>query len=143
MRRDRHRFGIMTILRSNGGTLQFCLSFVGSFLRSCTEDYLVLQKLGKGKYSEVFEATHLPSNSKCVIKVLKPVKKRKIQREIKILQNLSGMPVFWFDPILIARWHQHYSTLRRHSRSEYENSLPGLRVRRLQRLSPALSYPRQ
>jgi casein kinase II subunit alpha len=29
---------------------------------------------------------------KCVIKVLKPVKKKKIKREIKILQNLSGGP---------------------------------------------------
>lgn len=27
---------------------------------------------------------------KCVIKVLKPVKKKKIKREIKILQNLAG-----------------------------------------------------
>ena len=59
-------------------------------IRSCIEDYVVVQKLGKGKYSEVFEATHLPNSSKCVIKILKPVKKRKIQREIKILQNLQG-----------------------------------------------------
>lgn len=29
---------------------------------------------------------------KCVIKVLKPVKKKKIKREIKILQNLAGGP---------------------------------------------------
>ena len=32
------------------------------------------------------------NNEKCVIKVLKPVKKKKIKREIKILQNLSGGP---------------------------------------------------
>lgn len=30
------------------------------------------------------------TNSKCVIKILKPVKKKKIKREIKILQNLCG-----------------------------------------------------
>jgi casein kinase II subunit alpha len=30
------------------------------------------------------------TDSKCVIKVLKPVKKKKIKREIKILQNLAG-----------------------------------------------------
>lgn len=29
---------------------------------------------------------------KCVVKVLKPVKKKKIKREIKILQNLAGGP---------------------------------------------------
>ncbi|CAN7020297.1 unnamed protein product [Brassica rapa subsp. trilocularis] len=32
------------------------------------------------------------SNEKCVIKILKPVKKKKIRREIKILQNLCGGP---------------------------------------------------
>ena len=32
------------------------------------------------------------NNEKCVIKVLKPVKKKKIKREIKILQNLAGGP---------------------------------------------------
>jgi casein kinase II subunit alpha len=37
--------------------------------------------------------THLvqvKSNDKCIIKILKPVKKKKIRREIKILQNLCG-----------------------------------------------------
>ena len=34
----------------------------------------------------------VPSGAKCVIKILKPVKKKKIRREIKILQNLSGGP---------------------------------------------------
>ncbi len=32
----------------------------------------------------------MATNSRCVIKVLKPVKKKKIKREIKILQNLAG-----------------------------------------------------
>jgi serine/threonine protein kinase len=40
----------------------------------------------------VFEAINVVSYQKCVIKVLKPVKKKKIKREIKILQNLSGGP---------------------------------------------------
>ena len=30
--------------------------------------------------------------ARCVVKILKPVKKRKIKREIKILQNLCGGP---------------------------------------------------
>jgi len=59
---------------------------------SSMEDYIVVQKLGRGTYSEVFEAIHTTNSKKCVIKLLKPVKKRKIQREIKILQNLSGGP---------------------------------------------------
>lgn len=40
----------------------------------------------------MFEAINVVSYQKCVIKVLKPVKKKKIKREIKILQNLSGGP---------------------------------------------------
>jgi len=47
---------------------------------------------GRGKYSEVFEGINVTNYQKCVVKVLKPVKKKKIKREIKILQNLSGGP---------------------------------------------------
>eukprot|EP01084_Bolivina_argentea_P307499 531518_1 len=53
-------------------------------------DYEVKQKIGRGKYSDVFEGYNIKNNNKCCIKVLKPVKKKKINREIKILQNLSG-----------------------------------------------------
>jgi serine/threonine protein kinase len=114
------------------------------------EGYEVVRKVGRGKYSEVFEvrrrrrrrasavvdaveeagpelqrrrrggrgsgrapgrappcALHadapslgptqpqgicVPSGSRCIIKILKPVKKKKIRREIKILQNLAGGP---------------------------------------------------
>jgi casein kinase II subunit alpha len=40
----------------------------------------------------VFEGINVVNYQKCVIKVLKPVKKKKIKREIKILQNLAGGP---------------------------------------------------
>ncbi|KAL0381526.1 UNVERIFIED_CONTAM: Casein kinase II subunit alpha-4, chloroplastic [Sesamum angustifolium] len=56
------------------------------------DDYEVVRKVGRGKYSEVFEGIHTTSNEKCIIKILKPVKKKKIKREIKILQNLCGAP---------------------------------------------------
>ncbi|GMH06364.1 hypothetical protein Nepgr_008204 [Nepenthes gracilis] len=56
------------------------------------DDYEVVRKVGRGKYSEVFEGVHCTNNEKCVIKILKPVKKKKIKREIKILQNLCGGP---------------------------------------------------
>lgn len=48
--------------------------------------------IGRGKYSEVFEGINVVNYQKCVVKVLKPVKKKKIKREIKILQNLAGGP---------------------------------------------------
>jgi len=56
------------------------------------DDYEVVRKIGRGKYSEVFEGVHVESGERCVIKVLKPVKKKKIKREIRILQNLCGGP---------------------------------------------------
>lgn len=40
----------------------------------------------------MFEGINIVNDEKCIIKVLKPVKKKKIKREIKILQNLAGGP---------------------------------------------------
>ena len=56
------------------------------------DDYQLVRKLGRGKYSEVFESINVSNNAneKCVVKTLKPVKKKKIKREIKILENLRG-----------------------------------------------------
>ncbi|KAI3643253.1 hypothetical protein MP228_012808 [Amoeboaphelidium protococcarum] len=96
------------------------------------DDYEIVRKLGRGKYSEVFEGVCVnpemirkirqnddtanrslqlqnanlqqsqqqqlqqqvedTAEMKCVIKVLKPVRKKKIKREIKILQNIAGGP---------------------------------------------------
>lgn len=54
------------------------------------DNYEVIRKIGRGKYSEVFEGIHAVRGDKCVVKILKPVMKKKIKREIKILQNLCG-----------------------------------------------------
>jgi casein kinase II subunit alpha len=56
------------------------------------DNYEVIRKVGRGKYSEVFEGIDIGKNEKCVIKILKPVMKKKIKREIRILQNLCGGP---------------------------------------------------
>ncbi|KAH8925429.1 Pkinase-domain-containing protein [Atractiella rhizophila] len=56
------------------------------------ENYEIVKKVGRGKYSEVFQGVDLEHGNTCVIKVLKPVKKKKIKREIKVLQNLHGGP---------------------------------------------------
>lgn len=42
------------------------------------DDYEVVRKVGRGKYSEVFEGVHCTDNEKCIIKILKPVKKKKV-----------------------------------------------------------------
>lgn len=56
------------------------------------EKYEISRKIGRGKYSEVFEGYELPKGDKVVLKILKPIKRKKIKREIKILQNLVDGP---------------------------------------------------
>lgn len=56
------------------------------------DDYEIVRKIGRGKYSEAFEGVHVPTQGTVVIKILKPVKKKKIKRELKILQNVCGGP---------------------------------------------------
>ncbi|ODQ64708.1 kinase-like protein [Nadsonia fulvescens var. elongata DSM 6958] len=56
------------------------------------DNYEIIRKIGRGKYSEAFQGVNVVNQEKCVIKVLKPVKKKKILREIKILQNVTGGP---------------------------------------------------
>lgn len=51
-------------------------------------DYQLVQKIGRGKYSEVFDAINVTTGGECVIKILKPVKRKKIKREILVLENL-------------------------------------------------------
>ncbi|KAM9937391.1 hypothetical protein OXX80_003082 [Metschnikowia pulcherrima] len=55
-------------------------------------NYEIVSKIGRGKYSEVFEGVNVRNDEPCVIKVLKPVKMKKIFREVKILKNITGGP---------------------------------------------------
>ena len=59
---------------------------------SSQDHYEVYKKIGRGKYSEVFLGSNILTQSPCVVKILKPVKKRKIYREVSILNNLQGGP---------------------------------------------------
>ena len=63
---------------------------------SSQDNYEIIKKIGRGKYSEVYEGINTANNERIVIKILKPgkssfnltlvlVKKTKIRREIKIL----------------------------------------------------------
>lgn len=56
------------------------------------KNYEIISKIGRGKYSEVFQGINIINEEPCVIKVLKPVKMKKIFREVKILKNLTGGP---------------------------------------------------
>ena len=52
------------------------------------DNYEVVRKLGRGKYSEVFEGVNIVNNESCVIKILKPVKKKKVLLNTASLSNL-------------------------------------------------------
>ncbi|XP_974144.2 casein kinase II subunit alpha [Tribolium castaneum] len=55
-------------------------------------NYSLIRKIGQGKYSLVFEGVHDGTNDSVVVKLLKPIKKPKIKREIKILEHLRNGP---------------------------------------------------
>lgn len=56
------------------------------------DSYELIRKIGRGKYSDVYEGVNSENDNYIVIKVLKPVKKSKIRREIKILDTLKNGP---------------------------------------------------
>lgn len=56
--------------------------------RSDQDDYEVVRKVGRGKYSEVFEGINVNTNERCVIKILKPVKKKKVN-QLLLLERLG------------------------------------------------------
>ncbi|KAL3283754.1 hypothetical protein HHI36_017924 [Cryptolaemus montrouzieri] len=53
-------------------------------------DYTIIRRLGQGKYSIVFEGLNETKNENVIIKILKPVRRKKIKREVKILDYLKG-----------------------------------------------------
>merc|ERR1712086_573988 len=79
------------------------------------DDYELIKKLGRGKYSEVFEGVNANNEEKCVVKILKPVKKRKIKREIKILHVVrdpqSKTPSLIFEHVNNTDFKILYPTL--------------------------------
>ncbi|KAF5397482.1 hypothetical protein PHET_09104 [Paragonimus heterotremus] len=68
------------------------------FLRALSlndlDDYQIVKKFKRGNYSKVFESINLGTNGKCVIKVLKPVKKNKVRRKTKsseVLREITNV----------------------------------------------------
>lgn len=47
------------------------VDFLSPFLSSNQDNYQLVRKLGRGKYSEVFEAINVSNNEKVVVKILK------------------------------------------------------------------------
>ena len=57
-----------------------------------TDNYIVESKIGRGRYSDVYEGQEKSTKKKVVIKILKPITKIKIIREICILKTLKKCP---------------------------------------------------
>lgn len=55
------------------------------------DNYTVLEPIGRGKYSQVFKG-RAKKKDLCIIKVLKPVREKKVCREAKILHTLRDTP---------------------------------------------------
>ena len=55
------------------------------------DNYYMVERIGRGKFSTVFLGRTV-SGQPCVLKVLKPVSLSKINKEIKILEELKGGP---------------------------------------------------
>ena len=68
-------------------------------LGSDQDDYAVIRKIGRGKYSEVFDGINLVTNERCVVKILKPVKKKKIKRYV---HHTAGAASRWRVAMAVA-----------------------------------------
>lgn len=56
------------------------------------ENYVITATLGKGRYSDVFVGKNKETSAKVVIKALKPINLKKINREVLVLKNLQNHP---------------------------------------------------
>ena len=93
--RGRHRRGVSTL------PLQLLQASVASLsagtcliVRREQDDYEVVRKVGRGKYSEVFEGVNIANTERCIIKILKPVKKKKVRSGLlSVLEHRKGAHV--------------------------------------------------
>lgn len=74
------------------------------------EKYRIVQKMGRGKYSEVFEGKS-EEGERIVIKVLKPVKMSKINREILILKHLEHRNIIALKDVVFDTDSEAYSLI--------------------------------
>lgn len=81
------------------------------------EQYRINRRIARGKYSEVFEGRTIVGNKKekqyenCIIKVLKPIRKVKINREVKILRMLNHINIIKLLDVVMDDDSQTHSLL--------------------------------
>jgi len=53
------------------------------------ENYTLSHKVGRGRYSHVFEGRNIKTKQNIIVKVLLPIKPSKIKREYQIMKQLN------------------------------------------------------
>lgn len=61
-------------------------------LTSKLEDYEIIEKIGRGKYSQVFLSINMLTKEQVVLKILNPIRNAKFRREIHVLKKLQDGP---------------------------------------------------
>jgi casein kinase II subunit alpha len=62
------------------------------FIFSSPTPYEIIKKIGRGKYGEVYKGVNIETAELVAIKILKPISKKKIKKEVEILQELGCGP---------------------------------------------------
>jgi len=75
------------------------------------DNYRIIERIGRGRYSEVFKGMHVSSKSLVAIKVLKPVREKKINREILILKKLKHKNIIQMLDVVQDTDSQTYSII--------------------------------
>lgn len=81
------------------------------------ENYRIYKRVARGKYSEVFEGKIVRTAgrdreyARCIIKVLKPIKMNKINREVKILKTLDHPNIISLLDVVVDQDSQTHSLL--------------------------------
>lgn len=86
------------------------------------DNYRIVQRIGRGKYSEVFEGIST-GRERIVIKVLKPVRSAKINREILILKHLDHKNIIKLKDVVHDKSSDTYSLIFDHIRHQETASL--------------------
>ena len=81
-----------------------------SFTTGSIDQYKITSRIGRGKYSEVFEGK-TENKERIVIKVLKPVKQAKINREIMVLKHLSHKNIIALRDVVFDTETEIYSLI--------------------------------
>lgn len=102
-----------------------------SYFFSNIDDYQLVRKLGRGKYSEVFEGANVNSEDKVVIKILKVrcFDNKRRRRTISLLacekkENQTRDQ----NPREFTQWHKRYLVVGRGEGSDFSDACAGIRI---------------